>query len=97
MAGRPVWLFSVGMPAALGRRWRSFALKEEKAVLAALKDAAQPRSHRLFSGAIYPDHLSLIGRATFRAMGGKYGDFTDWDEVDEWSDAVAGDLAAGRV
>jgi menaquinone-dependent protoporphyrinogen oxidase len=94
MAGRPLWLFSVGMPAALGRRWRGFALKEEAVVMAALKEAVEPRGHHLFSGAVYPDHLSLIGRATFRAMGGKYGDFRDRHEIDEWADAIARQLAS---
>src|SRR4051812_36542005 len=29
LAGHPVWLFSVGMPAALRGPWKRFALKEE--------------------------------------------------------------------
>lgn len=92
LGSRPVWLFSVGMPAALPGRMRGWAMQEEPLVLASLAPATRPRGHRLLSGAVERDHLSPRGRAAFRMLGGRYGDFRDWDEVAAFADEVAGAL-----
>jgi menaquinone-dependent protoporphyrinogen oxidase len=97
LADRPVWLFSVGMPAALPRRLQGRALREEESVISAkLAPMVRARGHRLFSGAIERDHLSLTGRLGLRVMGARYGDFTDWQQVDAWASEIATELEAFR-
>jgi menaquinone-dependent protoporphyrinogen oxidase len=60
LAGRPVWLFSVGLARALGG-WAEAHAKEPKEI-AGFRDAIHPRDHRLLAGAIERDHIPLIGR-----------------------------------
>lgn len=96
LSGRPVWLFSVGMPAALREPWRRLAPKEEKDVTEPLLRLLGPEGHRLFSGVIRPEHLPRSGRLMFRALGLRYGDYRDWDDVRRWADEIAGSLAADR-
>lgn len=85
LARRGVWLFSVGMPAALRGPWRALAAREGDHVAGGLREELRPRGHRLFSGVIRPGHLSASGRLKFRAMGLRYGDYRDWDAVDGWA------------
>ncbi|ATL32208.1 flavodoxin domain-containing protein [Streptomyces formicae] len=76
---RPVWVFSVGMPAALRGPWRKSAARKERDVVGADLPGDVPyRSHRLLSGVIRPGHLPLTGRLIFRLMGCRYGDFREW-------------------
>lgn len=91
---RPVWLFSVGMPASLPGRMRGWAMQEEPLVLASLEPATRPRGHRLLAGVVEREHLSSRGRAAFRMLGGRYGDYRDWGEVEAFADEVAGALQA---
>lgn len=92
LAGTPVWLFSVGMPAALPRRIQGWAMQEGDQMAAKMAAFVDPRGHRLFSGVVRKEHLTPGGRARFRLMGGRYGDFRDWDAIDSWASAVAEDL-----
>ncbi|WP_277752677.1 flavodoxin domain-containing protein [Streptomyces sp. L2] len=92
---RGVWLFSVGMPAALRGPWKALAGKEERHVIGELADALRPRGHQLFSGVIEPDHLSRAGRMKFQAMGLRYGDYRDWPAVDAWARSI-GDQILGQ-
>ncbi|WP_026405341.1 flavodoxin domain-containing protein [Actinomadura rifamycini] len=96
LARRPVWLFSVGMPAALREPWRRLAPKEEKDVTEPLLRLLSPEGHRLFSGVIRPEHLPHSGRLMFRALGFRYGDYRDWDDVRRWADEIARNLASNR-
>lgn len=57
LAGRPVWVFSVGMPGALRGPWKLLAGKEEPQVIGAIQAALGPRGHRLFSGVVSRDHF----------------------------------------
>ena len=59
---------------------------------AKLSPLVQARGHRLFSGVVRKQHLTPGGRAKFRLMGGRYGDFRDWAQIDAWADAVADEL-----
>ncbi|MEY9964713.1 menaquinone-dependent protoporphyrinogen oxidase [Streptacidiphilus sp. MAP12-16] len=94
LADRPVWIFSVGMPAALRGPWKAFADKERPHILAQLDETLRPRDHQLFSGAIAREHLPLSGRLMFRAAGCHFGDFRDWDAIDAWARAVGRQLTA---
>jgi menaquinone-dependent protoporphyrinogen oxidase len=91
LAGKPVWLFSVGMPAALGPRLRGMADREGPKAVAPY-GAVRPRGTKLFSGVVRADHLPRLGRAIFRLMGGRYGDFRDMAAVDAWTDDIVDQL-----
>lgn len=88
----PLWLFTVGMPGALPRRLQGWARMEEGETAVKLAPLVHPRGHHLFSGAIHKKHLSRTGRVKFRMMGGRYGDFRDWAEIDGWADSVAAEV-----
>jgi menaquinone-dependent protoporphyrinogen oxidase len=94
LAGRPTWLFSVGMPGALGKGLRRWAMKEGPKVLVPFDDV-HPWDTRLFSGVVLKSQLPLMGRLVFRLMGGHYGDFRNWDAIDRWTDEI--NLAIPRV
>lgn len=93
LARRPVWTFSVG--------W----LRDQRGVLRNVTwpDAREPdrvsgdvrpRDHHFFAGAIDGARLTRSERLAFRALGGRYGDFRDWDEIDAWADGIAAALQA---
>jgi menaquinone-dependent protoporphyrinogen oxidase len=96
LATRPLWLFSVGMPKALGRALQAAAAREESTLLAALPAAIRPRAHRLFSGVVRAEDLPWPGRIFFRALGGRYGDFRHWAEIDAWAGSIGREVAALR-
>ncbi|KES04325.1 flavodoxin [Streptomyces toyocaensis] len=93
---RPVFLFSVGMPAALRGPWRRLAPKELPAIEEGLPRDLRSRSHRLFSGVVERDQLPRAGRVFFRLVGGRFGDFRDWEAVDLWAGGIAGELRSGE-
>ena len=93
LAGRPVWLFSVGMAAALPRPMQAMARKYEPKEIVGYREALTPVRHDLFSGVIQPGHLDRGGRLRFRALGCRYGDYRDWTTVDTWANGIADRLA----
>jgi menaquinone-dependent protoporphyrinogen oxidase len=93
VGSRPVWIFSVGMPAALRGPWKRLAPKEKPVIVESLPGELPYRDHRLFSGVIAPDQLPLTGRLLFRLVGGRFGDYRDWDAVDAWTAGIAEELA----
>lgn len=50
LAAGPVWLFSVGMPAALPRKLHRWAMTEEGTAIGGLTTHLHPQATRLFSG-----------------------------------------------
>jgi menaquinone-dependent protoporphyrinogen oxidase len=95
LAGQPVWLFSVGMPAALRGPFRALAGKQGPQLVAGFREAIHPRDHHVFSGVIQPDHLSRTGRLLFKVFASRYGDFRDWHEIDAWAESIVRELAGG--
>jgi menaquinone-dependent protoporphyrinogen oxidase len=95
LAGRPVWAFSVGTPAALRGPWKRVSDEEEARIMAGLPADVALRDHRLLSGVIRRDQLPVAGRVMFRLMGCRYGDFRDWAEIDAWADGIVRELAEG--
>ncbi|MEU6394684.1 flavodoxin domain-containing protein [Streptomyces sp. NPDC046939] len=94
LATRPVWMFSVGMTAALPLPLRMLALRTEQPAISRVVESVAPRGHRRLSGVIRPDHLDRRGRIVFRLLGCRYGDHRDWAEIDAWADGVATALGA---
>jgi menaquinone-dependent protoporphyrinogen oxidase len=68
--------------------------REAAIVIGALGVALRPRGSRLFSGVVRKDHLSRRGRAQFRLMAGRYGDYRDWAQIDAWAEGIADELVA---
>ena len=95
LGSRPVWIFSVGMPAALRGPWRGLAPKELQAVENGLPPDLRFRGHGLFSGVVGRDQLPRSGRVFFRLVGGRFGDFRDWEAVESWAAGIAGELRPG--
>ncbi|MFY7069368.1 flavodoxin domain-containing protein [Nocardiopsis changdeensis] len=88
----PVWLFSVGLARAVGGWFEKHARDPEE--IMELCRGFDLREHRLLAGALRPEHIPLPGRVFYRLIGGHYGDFRDWDEIDAWADTIAADLSA---
>lgn len=91
---RPTWMFSVGMVDALPRVFRKWAKVERKKVVAPFIASMHPRGIRLFSGVIREAHFPRLGRALFRLLGCRFGDYRDWAAIDAWADAVFDELEA---
>ncbi|MER6096498.1 flavodoxin domain-containing protein [Streptomyces sp. NPDC001728] len=89
---QPVWMFSVGMSAALPKPLRRWADRVEQPRIAALVEAVRPREHRRFSGVIRREHLDRRGAVLFRLLGCRYGDHRDWAAIEAWADDIAGQL-----
>jgi menaquinone-dependent protoporphyrinogen oxidase len=92
LATKPLWLFMVGMPAALPHPLQIWAMQEEDKMVVKLSPLLHPRGHHLFSGVVRKEHLTSGEKARFRLVGGRYGDFRDWQEIDAWATAVADEL-----
>ncbi|MEV4008412.1 flavodoxin domain-containing protein [Actinomadura sp. NPDC049753] len=88
LARRPVWLFSVGMPAVLRGPWRHFGAKEEGLLRDELRTRVDAVDHRLFSGVFLREHTSLVGDLLFRVLGCRYGDYRDWPRIDTWASTI---------
>ncbi|MFC5957228.1 hypothetical protein ACFP51_22955 [Streptomyces pratens] len=96
LGSRPVWVFSVRMPAALRGPWRRMAPKELPAIEEDLPSDLRYRGHRLFSGVVEPNRLPGAGRLVFRLMGGRFGGFRDGEAVDGWTTGTAGELRSDQ-
>jgi menaquinone-dependent protoporphyrinogen oxidase len=93
LAGRPVWLFSVGSFGDTHRVWGGLAGKEPKEI-AGFREAIQARDYRVFAGVIEPHRWPVLSRMLFRAAGGRFGDRRDWPGIDAWAEEIARALHA---
>jgi menaquinone-dependent protoporphyrinogen oxidase len=91
---RPVWLFSVATigasSSALGRPATWLARKAGAAPqnLGALLDRTGARGHRAFAGVIREGDWGRMGGIFLRLAGGRYGDYRDWRDIDQWAQSV---------
>ena len=102
---RPTWLFSSGPLRVTGADAeaedpRAAAEASELAQLRCadeLREAVQPREHRVFFGVLDPDTLGVAERLMRVLPGGRKllpeGDFRDWDRIDAWTEAIADQLS----
>jgi menaquinone-dependent protoporphyrinogen oxidase len=92
----PVWMFSVGMRDALRGPMGALLKNAVPKEIASLRDAIHPRDHHVFSGVIERAQLPLVGRLIFRGLGGRYGDFRNWAEIDAWAEGIARQLGSAN-
>jgi len=89
---KPLWLYSVGMPGALARPLRKFAMREGPKVVAPFVDMVRPRDTRLFSDVVSKQQFPAVSRGILRLMGGRFGDFRNWPDIDAWGASIRDDL-----
>jgi menaquinone-dependent protoporphyrinogen oxidase len=93
LSARPVWLFSVGMSAALPRALRHAAqVSQEKHLLKTLSKTPM-RGHTLYSGVSSPEQMPRWVQILFRLLGGSFGDFRDWPAIESWARTIANQLS----
>ena len=88
LAGRRVWLFSVGTFGD-GRRVIGPLMRREPRNIAEAREAVGPVDYRVFAGVILRHQWPLPSRMLFHAFGGRLGDNRDWAAIDEWADGIA--------
>ncbi|OCT48847.1 flavodoxin-like protein [Cladophialophora carrionii] len=93
---RPTWTFSVGMaPAVKGSKWvRDRAVRRESQDIRDTISRKLPkvRDHHLFAGKDDGSEMSGPVKCLWSCMGGRFGDYRDWNEIDEWADVIAKEL-----
>jgi menaquinone-dependent protoporphyrinogen oxidase len=87
----PVWAFSVGCPNTLpGRVGKALGAENEDEQLEQwIRQHVPIREHILFHGRFLKSHFSISNRILWRVIGGRYGDFRDWAQVEEWAGGIA--------
>lgn len=96
LRSKQVWLYSVGMPGALARPLRRFAMHEGPQVVAPFLDLVRPVDTRLFTGVVRKDEFPPISRVVLRLMGGRYGDLRDWPAIDAWAAGIRDQLLEAK-
>ena len=88
LAGRPVWLFSVG---TFGDRKRVIGplVTREPRNIGASREAVGARGYRVFAGAIDRAQWPGPSRLFFHLLGGRLGDNRDWPDIEDWSREIA--------
>ena len=91
----PVWAFSVGCPSTMPIVFKKVTVQEEEQKLAEdLTRDLKVRGHILFEGKFLKSHFGFVTRTLWSCFGGTYGDFRNWDRVEEWANELAGELRA---
>jgi menaquinone-dependent protoporphyrinogen oxidase len=91
LAQRPVWTFTVGSLAGQGGMLRRVTWPDAQD-LEAVQRGVQLQEHRFFAGVMDRSALPHLQRWAFRAVGGRFGDFRPWAEIDAWADAIGAAL-----
>jgi menaquinone-dependent protoporphyrinogen oxidase len=94
VAGRPVWLFSVGTFGDEGRILGALA-RREPGNIAELRALVHARDYRVFAGVIARAQWPLWSRLFARAFGVRVGDNRNWSQIDAFGDAIARELRRG--
>jgi menaquinone-dependent protoporphyrinogen oxidase len=84
LAARRIWLFSSG---PLGDQEGT-----DPPEIAKLATSLNFVEHRMFSGALRKERLSLVERALVKGVKAPYGDFRKWTEIDAWAASIAREL-----
>jgi len=91
-SARPkTWIFSSG---PIGDP----PMPEEEAVdVSEVAELTAARGHRVFSGRIDKSSLSFAERAILVAVRAQEGDYRDWDDIENWANEIARQLAKEDV
>ena len=91
LAGKPVWLFSVG---SFGDQHPIVGglMKKEPREIGEFEQTLHPRDYRVFAGVIDLDHWPAWGRLLFKALGGRAGDNRQWPDIDAWAEKISLDM-----
>ncbi|OQU93541.1 Flavodoxin domain-containing protein [Cladophialophora immunda] len=92
---KPTWTFSVGMAPAVGSKWiRDRAVRRESRQIEeiVLRKLPKVRDHRLFAGQDDGSETPAPVRCLWSCIGGRWGDYRDWAQIDEWADIIAKEL-----
>ena len=98
LASRPVWVFSSGPtgPRSTDKEGRDLREVSGPKERDDIRESINPRDHRIFYGAFYPDRVKgAMGFFARMAPKEEQGDFRDWAEIEAWSDGIARALLAG--
>jgi menaquinone-dependent protoporphyrinogen oxidase len=87
LSNRPAWLFSSG---PIGDPPRP--TEPEAVDVADLVSKTQAKGHKLFAGKLDKGKLGFGERAVMLAFRAAEGDYRDWEEVEAWARAIAGEL-----
>ncbi len=79
----PIWLFSSG-PLGPTDNPSPGDLEDVEQLI----ETTHARDHHVFAGRLDHDSLGVRERMVVRASGAPYGDFRNWQEVDQWAEAV---------
>ena len=105
LTARPVWIFSSGPvgPKPTDAKGQDLLEVSGPTELDELKEMSNPREHRVFFGALFPERLT--GSVAFfykmarksqtarESMTESEGDFRDWGKIQAWSDSIAQGLS----
>jgi menaquinone-dependent protoporphyrinogen oxidase len=87
LSARPTWLFSSGPIGDPPRPDESQAVD-----VADIVSRTQAREHKLFAGKLDKGKLGFGERAVMLAFRAAEGDYRDWQQVEAWARAIAGEL-----
>jgi menaquinone-dependent protoporphyrinogen oxidase len=87
LAGRRIWLFSVG---TFGDRRRVIGplVRREPRNIGQVRETMCPADYRVFAGVIRREQWPLPSRMLFHLFGGRLGDNRDWAGIDDWAETI---------
>jgi menaquinone-dependent protoporphyrinogen oxidase len=91
----PIWVYSVGSPAGMPKllqRWASKE-KEDKIIYDTIAQDIKAQRHVVFNGRFLKEHMGGGCFAScFTFMGGRLGDFREWDLIEKWAEEVGEEI-----
>jgi menaquinone-dependent protoporphyrinogen oxidase len=98
LANRPVWLFSSG-PLAGDASTNDPKLEPKE--IAELREAINPREHRVFFGALDGSKLGFAHQMMRKLPAARAlfpeGDFRNWKDIEAWASSIAQELKAPQT
>jgi menaquinone-dependent protoporphyrinogen oxidase len=89
LAGRMVWLFSVGPLGHLA--------KTEPPEVMGFTETMDVHGHQVFSGTLNAKQLSIVERAIVKGVKAEYGDFRDWSQIKAWAEEITRQLSDSKA
>jgi len=98
---KPTWTFSVGMARTIkSSKWvRDRAVRRESQDIeeAVSRKLPKVRDHHLFAGKDDGSEMSGPAKFLWSCVGGRLGDYRDWNEIDEWADVIAKEMKSEGI